>query len=254
MEYSASHGIDSETLQDNDFADPILQHAPMRGDRAGGSSALPPRPPQSRVGKEKVDSPMPASMKPDKRPPNTTIKRLQSSSQTRMVDVTKSQGREIVSSMQKLSEVEGMKVDTVGKIAEKQLEYFKIRDQEIASNQRGLVSAVTNLSHAIGLAWQLRNSSAPVTLNTARATDNRNSMAGERNPSRNSIPEWDDAGFGNLLHEAQGVRPSGIDENAKKQTDDDLALTDSHGEKIGTTEDEYMQPAEYVDIAGNNST
>jgi hypothetical protein len=249
MEYYASHGIDLETLQDDDFADPILQHAPMPGDGAGGSSALPPRPPQSRAGKEKVDSPLPASMKPD-----TAIKCRQSSSQTWMVDVTESQGREIVSSMQKLSEVEEMKVDTVDKITEKQLEYFKIRDQEIASNQRGLVSAVTNLSHGIGMAWQLRNSSALVTPNTARVTDNRNSMAGERSPSRNNIPKWDDAGFSNLPHKAQGVRPSGIDENAEKETNDDLAFTDSHGKNIGTTEDEYMQPIEYADIVGNNST
>jgi hypothetical protein len=53
--------------------------------------------------------------------------------------------------MQRLSDVEGKKVDAVGQIADKQLEYFKIRDREITTNQRGLVSAVASLSRAIGM-------------------------------------------------------------------------------------------------------
>jgi hypothetical protein len=44
MEYCASHGIDPETLQDDDFADPIAQQSQLAIDGAGGSATLPPRP------------------------------------------------------------------------------------------------------------------------------------------------------------------------------------------------------------------
>jgi hypothetical protein len=41
------------------------------------------------------------------------------------------------------------KVATAGNIADKQLEYFRLKDLEIATNQRGLVQAVNGLSAAI---------------------------------------------------------------------------------------------------------
>jgi hypothetical protein len=55
------------------------------------------------------------------------------------VDIAESQGKEIVNSMRALSEVEVQKVAAAEVIANKQLEYFKLRDKEIASTQHGLV-------------------------------------------------------------------------------------------------------------------
>jgi hypothetical protein len=57
----------------------------------------------------------------------------------RLVDIAESQGKEIVNSMRALSEVEVQKVAAAEVIANKQLEYFKLRDKEIASTQHGLV-------------------------------------------------------------------------------------------------------------------
>jgi hypothetical protein len=51
--------------------------------------------------------------------------------------------------MQKMSDMEERKVLAAGEITQKQLEYFKIRDSEIALTQRGLVSAINELSAAI---------------------------------------------------------------------------------------------------------
>jgi hypothetical protein len=45
-----------------------------------------------------------------------------------MLEVTETQGREIVTNMEKLSAMEDRKVMAAGEIADKQLEYFKIRD------------------------------------------------------------------------------------------------------------------------------
>jgi DNA-directed RNA polymerase subunit H (RpoH/RPB5) len=55
------------------------------------------------------------------------------------VEVTETQGWEIVTNMQRLSDMEERKVLATGDIADKQLEYFKIRDPQIAITQRGLV-------------------------------------------------------------------------------------------------------------------
>jgi hypothetical protein len=66
-----------------------------------------------------------------------------------MLEVTETQGKEIVSTMRKLGDLEDKKVAAAGDIADKQLEYFKLRDREIAANQRGLVQAVNGLSAAI---------------------------------------------------------------------------------------------------------
>jgi hypothetical protein len=54
--------------------------------------------------------------------------------------------------MRALSEVEVQKVAVAEVIANRQLEYFKLCDKEIASTQHGLVEAVTNLSYVLGRA------------------------------------------------------------------------------------------------------
>jgi hypothetical protein len=89
------------------------------------------------------------------------VKHKQSSSETQLVEITEDQGKEIVSNMKVLSEVEVQKVTAAGTIANKQLEYFKLRDKEIAMNQRGLVEAVANLSHVIGMAVAKRSQRSP---------------------------------------------------------------------------------------------
>jgi hypothetical protein len=69
-----------------------------------------------------------------------------------MVEVTESQGKEQVSTMKKLGEMEDKKVTAAREIAAKQLHYFKLRGSEIAATQRGLVQAVNGLSSAIVVA------------------------------------------------------------------------------------------------------
>ena len=66
-----------------------------------------------------------------------------------MVEVTEAQGKELVSNIQKLSNMEERKVAAASEIADKQLQYFRIQDSEIAITQRGLVQAVNSLSEAI---------------------------------------------------------------------------------------------------------
>jgi hypothetical protein len=63
-----------------------------------------------------------------------------------MVEVTETQGKEIVMNMQKLRDMEECKVVAVAQIADKQLEYFKLQDSKVATTQRGLVQAVNSLS------------------------------------------------------------------------------------------------------------
>jgi hypothetical protein len=43
-----------------------------------------------------------------------------------MIEVTESQGKELVNTMKKLGEMEDRKVATVGEITDKQLQYFKV--------------------------------------------------------------------------------------------------------------------------------
>jgi hypothetical protein len=66
------------------------------------------------------------NMSTDPRPPNTAVKRRHSSSHSKMLEVIESQGKEIVSTMKKLGDMEDKKVAAAGDIAQKQLEYFKI--------------------------------------------------------------------------------------------------------------------------------
>jgi hypothetical protein len=101
------------------------------------------------------------NMTPDPRPVNTAVKRRQTSSQSKMVEVTKMQGKEIVSNMQKLSDMEERKVVAAAEIAKKHLQYYKLRDSEIATTQRGLVQAVNGLSQAIVHAYTFRSPYVP---------------------------------------------------------------------------------------------
>jgi hypothetical protein len=57
---------------------------------------------------------------------NTRIKDRWSSFQTKMMEMFEIQGKEIINTMKKLSEMEEKKIIVAGKIADKQLEYFKI--------------------------------------------------------------------------------------------------------------------------------
>jgi hypothetical protein len=74
-----------------------------------------------------------------------------------MVELTEAQGKDIVSAMKKLSETEDKKVTVQGEIAVKQIEYFRLRDQEISRNQQGLVDAIVGLSRIIARAYASRN-------------------------------------------------------------------------------------------------
>jgi hypothetical protein len=102
--------------------------------------------------KEKLENAT-RNMSADPRPMNTAVRRRHSSSQTKMVEISQTQGKETVSNMQKLSNMEERKVLTIGKIADKQLQYFKIRDSETAVTQHGLVQAMNGLSVAIVQAY-----------------------------------------------------------------------------------------------------
>jgi hypothetical protein len=156
QEYCVCNGIGPATLNGQQPAiDPILYHSPASLSSGGSASHLP-RKNNVNVtckGKEKLQCAAQNTMKADPRPPNTGIKRRQSSSQTRLVEITESQGKEIVNTMRNLSEVEVQKVAAADIIANKQLEYFKLRDKEILSTQRGLVKAVASLSDVLGRAF-----------------------------------------------------------------------------------------------------
>lgn len=74
-------------------------------------------------------------------PSNIAVKRKQMSSWIKLVEVTTTQGKDIVTSMQKLSEMEDQKMVNQGIIPTKALDYFKFYDAEVAANQRGMVCA-----------------------------------------------------------------------------------------------------------------
>jgi hypothetical protein len=50
-----------------------------------------------------------------------------------MVEMTETQGKEIVMNMQKLGDMEERKVAAAAQKVDKQLEYFKLRDSKIAT-------------------------------------------------------------------------------------------------------------------------
>jgi hypothetical protein len=59
-------------------------------------------------------------MSSDPRPTNTAVYHRHSSTQSKMVKVTEAQGKELVSNMQKLSDMEERKVAAASEIADKQ--------------------------------------------------------------------------------------------------------------------------------------
>jgi hypothetical protein len=188
-EYCIQNGVDPLTVggQNNDV-DPVLHHSPasLASSGSGSHRQHDGTPKATCKGHEKLDLAAKNTMKPDPHPANTGIKRRHSSSQTRLVEITETQGKEIVSSMRTLSEVEVQKVTAAEVIANKQLEYFKLHDKEIASTQRGLVDAVTNLSNVLGLAVSNQQHAsghrrAPTPYNFRRSPkDNEDSSDGVR--------------------------------------------------------------------------
>jgi hypothetical protein len=109
--------------EEEGFADPVLQHN-VSSHGAGGNLGprLPRKPGATSTctakGKDKMENAA-KNMSTDPRPMNTTVRRRQSSSQIKMVEVTETQGKQIVSNMQKLSDMEERKVLAVGDIADK---------------------------------------------------------------------------------------------------------------------------------------
>jgi hypothetical protein len=106
-------------IADNDMEDPNLQDSLSPVQRGGGRAPI--LPPKLAVvgsgkGKEMSDD-APFDMKGDPRPKNTGVWRCQSSTQTKMLEVTESQGRDLVLSMQRIGEVEDRKVAAVGEMA-----------------------------------------------------------------------------------------------------------------------------------------
>ena len=69
-------------------------------------------------GKEKLENVV-KNMAPDPCPINIVVRRRQSSSQSKMVEVTEMQGKEIVNNIQKLSDMEEKKVAAAAEIADK---------------------------------------------------------------------------------------------------------------------------------------
>ena len=108
-------------------------------------------------------------MKADSHPSNTTVRRWHSSSQTKMVEVTESQGKELVLIIKKIGEVEDMKVAVVDEMVASQLAYFKVCDKQIFANQRGLIDVVYNLSNVLGRAFASRVIPVPPLAGTERS-------------------------------------------------------------------------------------
>jgi hypothetical protein len=109
-----------------------------------------------------------------------------------MVEVTETQGKEIVLNMQKLGDMEERKVAAAAQIAEKQLEYFKLRDSEIATTQRGLVQAVTGMSETIAQAYTFQ-CRIPAQHRMSSATDNAVDMRAMHRVSPPSPPAHPDS-------------------------------------------------------------
>ena len=151
--YCSVHHVTEEMLIGGDVAsDPDIM-GDMASPGMGGSQGLRlqhtagPSALHSSKRKEKLDNAA-RNMATDPRPMNTRVRRCHSSIHTKLVEVTETHGKQIVSNMDKMSSMEEKKVLAIGEIAEKQLQYFKIRDAKINITQRGLVQAVNGLSAA----------------------------------------------------------------------------------------------------------
>ena len=164
--YCAAQQITEEMLVgDQGSIDPTLhQNLQVPKGSTPAGPRLPRQPPTIALptskGKEKLENAA-NNMSCDPRPPNTAVRCRHSSTQSKMVEVTEAQGKELVSNIQKLSNTEERKVAAASEIADKQLQYFRIRDSEIAVTQCGLVQAVNNLSEAIVKAYGRGGSAGP---------------------------------------------------------------------------------------------
>jgi hypothetical protein len=62
-----------------------------------------------------------------------------------MVEVTKNQGKEIIASLNKMHKIGDKRAASQERFHNKQLEYFKSMDEELAKNQQGLVITIVSL-------------------------------------------------------------------------------------------------------------
>ena len=124
--YYATHQVTEEMLTGGDVCpDPdIVGDIPPLGVGASHGPRLPHAGTSCGIhtgkGKEKLDNAV-RNMAVDPRPTNTAIRRRHSSSHTKLLEVTETQGKEIVSNMQKMSDMEERKVLAASDIADKQL-------------------------------------------------------------------------------------------------------------------------------------
>jgi hypothetical protein len=166
QQYKTNDDIDSTKVNGNEDAymeEALMRHNPASLSRGSSSAHVPPflQKPLKNIleessckGKDRLAAAAQnTELKPDPRPANTAVKRRQSSAQTKMLEVTEAQGKEILDSMRKLYAVEDQKVTAASAIVEKQLAYFKFHDEQLAFNQCGLVNAVETLSAVIGRAY-----------------------------------------------------------------------------------------------------
>jgi hypothetical protein len=113
------HDVNTNDINDDEDAymeDAFMQHSPASFNHGGSSAHVPPLPPKplrnilEQVSYKEKDKLAAAAqnmdLKPDLHPANTTVKKKQSSSQSKMLEVTKSQGKQIFENIRKLYAVE----------------------------------------------------------------------------------------------------------------------------------------------------
>lgn len=83
------------------------------------------------------------------RPHSTGVKRRQSNSQAKLVEVTETGGKELVGAINKIGDIEAQKIALQSTLCEKQIAYFQSKDSIIAKNQRGLIRAIQSLSRTM---------------------------------------------------------------------------------------------------------
>ena len=124
--YCATHHVTEEMLTGGDVCldSNILGDIPPLGVGGSHGPRLPCAVPAAGIdigkGKEKLENAA-RNMAADARPTNTAVRRRHSSSHTKLMEVTETQGKEIVSNMQKMSDMEEKKVMAANEIADKQL-------------------------------------------------------------------------------------------------------------------------------------
>jgi hypothetical protein len=99
------------------------------------------------------------------------------------------------------------------------------------------MSNVFNLSYAIGMAWQYWNNNSPFILDCAPPIDNVEVPVVPRHQPRpdNTIPKWDGPRLNDLPNQAEVLTPCDVEQHNDDRKDNDMALTNSHGDKIHYT-------------------